>query len=139
MPRVTEKRRRFWRHPEAPSDDVTLLVTSDNPRGFRLAGFTSDYVQARDNVGIDDGFGGASINASLEGQGADRWGLFLDPKQFKGDQISQAGRKADRLQDLTSLSYRVWHDGEGYYPKLGFQMAREAPSEDGKTIAQLDL
>ena len=101
--------------------------------------FTSEYVQARDNVGIDDGFGGASINASLEGQGADRWGLFLDPKQFKGDQISQAGRKADRLQDLTSLSYRVWHDGEGYYPKLGFQMAREAPSDDGKTIAQLDL
>ena len=96
-------------------------------------------MQARDNVGIDDGFGGASINASLEGQGADRWGLFLDPKQFKGDQISQAGRKADRLQDLTSLSYRVWHDGEGYYPKLGFQMAREAPSDDGKTIAQLDL
>ena len=125
--------------PRGTADDVTLLVTSDNPRGFSLAHFTSEYVQARDNVGIDDGFGGASINASLEGQGADRWGLFLDPKQFKGDQISQAGRKADRLQDLTSLSYRVWHDGEGYYPKLGFQMAREAPTEDGKTIAQLDL
>ena len=125
--------------PRGTADDVTLLVTSDNPRGFSLAHFTSEYVQARDNVGIDDGFGGASINASLEGQGADRWGLFLDPKQFKGDQISQAGRKADRLQDLTSLSYRVWHDGEGYYPKLGFQMAREAPTDDGKTIAQLDL
>ena len=114
-------------------------MTSDNPRGFRLAGFTSDYVQARDNVGIDDGFGGASINASLEGQGADRWGLFLDPAQFKGGPISQAGRKAERLQDLTSLSYRVWHDGEGYYPKLGFRMERGAPSDDGKTIAQLDL
>ena len=125
--------------PRGIADAVTLLVTSDNPRGFRLAEFTSDYVQERDNVGRDDGFGGASIDASLEGQGADRWGLFLDPKQFKGDQISQAGRKADRLQDLTSLSYRVWHNGEGYYPKLGFRMEREAPSDDGKTIAQLNL
>jgi hypothetical protein len=125
--------------PRGTSDAVTLLVTSDNLRGFRLAGFTSDYVQERNNVGIDDGFGGASINASLEGQGADRWGLFLDPAQFKGGPISQAGRKAERLQDLTSLSYRVWHDGEGYYPKLGFRMERGAPSDDGKTIAQLDL
>jgi hypothetical protein len=74
-----------------------------------------------------------------KGQGADRWGLFLDPKQFKGGPISQGGRKAERLQDLTSLSYRVWHDGEGYYPKLGFRMERGAPSDDGKTIAQLDL
>jgi hypothetical protein len=74
-----------------------------------------------------------------KGQGADQWGLFLDPAQFKGGPISQAGRKAERLQDLTSLSYRVWHDGEGYYPKLGFRMEREAPSDDGKTISQLNL
>ena len=49
------------------------------------------------------------------------------------------GRKIDRLSDLTSLSFRVNHSGNGFYPKLGFQMARNTTADDGKTVAQLDV
>jgi hypothetical protein len=102
-------------------------------------------VKDRSAVGIADGLGGnASINASLAGEGGDRWGLFLNPAQYKADLKAEeggayGGRKIDRLSDLTSLSFRVNHSGNGSYPTLGFQMARNTTADDGKTVAQLDV
>ena len=131
--------------PRKATTAIGLTVEAGTPRGFSLAGWTSDYVKDRSAVGIADGEGGnASINASLTGQGGDRWGLFLKPAQFKADVKAEeggayGGRKIDRLSDLTSLSFRVNHSGNGFYPKLGFQMARNTTADDGKTVAQLDV
>ena len=131
--------------PRKATSAIGLTVQAGSPRGFSLAGFTSDYVKDRSAVGIADGEGGnASINASLTGQGGDRWGMFLKPAQYKADVKAEeggdyGGRKVDRLSDLTSLSFRVNHSGNGSYPRLGFQMARATDSDDGKTIAQLNV
>ncbi|WP_435219643.1 BspA family leucine-rich repeat surface protein [Luminiphilus sp. nBUS_07] len=132
--------------PRKATTAIGLTVQAGSPLGFSLAGFTSDYVKDRSAVGIADGLpgGNASINASLTGQGGDRWGLFLKPAQYKADVKTEeggayGGRKIDRLSDLTSLSFRVNHSGNGNYPKLGFQMARNDNSDDGKTIAQLNV
>ena len=131
--------------PRKATSAIGLTVQAGSPRGFSLAGWTSDYVKDRSAVGIADGEGGnASINASLTGQGGDRWGLFLKPAQYKADVKAEeggayGGRKIDRLSDLTSLSFRVNHSGNGFYPKLGFQMARNTTADDGKTVAQLDV
>ena len=99
----------------------------------------------RNNAGIADGQGGSSsINASLTGEGGDRWGLFLKPAQYKADVKTAegnnyGGRKIDRLSDLTSLSFRTQHGGDGRGPRLGLRILRDIPSRDGKTVAQLDV
>ena len=131
--------------PRKATSAIGLTVQAGSPRGFSLASWTSDYVKDRSAVGIADGLGGnASINASLTGEGGDRWGLFLNPAQYKADVKAEeggayGGRKIDRLSDLTSLSFRVNHSGNGSYPTLGFQMARNTTADDGKTVAQLDV
>jgi surface protein len=133
--------------PRKATSGIGLTVQAGSPRGFSLAGWTSDYVKDRSAVGIADGLGGnASINASLTGEGGDRWGVFLNPAQYKADVKAKeeeggayGGRKIDRLSDLTSLSFRVNHSGNGSYPRLGIQMARNTTADDGKTIAQLDV
>ena len=120
-------------------------VQAGTPRGFSLSGWTAEYVKDRNNAGIADGLGGsASINASLTGQGGDRWGLFLKPAQYKTDVKAAegnnyGGRKIDRLSDLTSLSFRPQHSGDGKGPRLGLRILRDIPSRDGKTVAQLNV
>ena len=124
---------------------IGLVVQAGTPRGFSLSGWTAQYVKDRNNAGIADGLGGSSsINASLTGQGGDRWGLFLKPAQYKADVKaaegeSYGGRKIDRLSDLTSLSFRTQHSGDGSYPRLGLRILRDIPASDGKTVAQLDV
>jgi hypothetical protein len=124
---------------------IGLVVQAGTPRGFSLSGWTAEYVKDRNNAGIADGLGGsASINASLTGQGGDRWGLFLKPAQYKTDVKaaeggSYGGRKIDRLSDLTSLSFRTQHSGDGKHPRLGLKILRDIPARDGKTVAQLDV
>ena len=124
---------------------IGLVVQAGTPRGFSLSGWTAQYVKDRNNAGIADGLGGsASINASLTGQGGDRWGLFLKPAQYKTDVKaaeggSYGGRKIDRLSDLTSLSFRAQHSGDGKHPRLGLRILRDIPARDGKTVAQLDV
>ena len=71
-------------------------------------------------------------------------GTVSQPRTIQGRRKSEeggayGGRKIDRLSDLTSLSFRVNHSGNGFYPKLGFQMARNTTADDGKTVAQLDV
>ena len=52
---------------------------------------------------------------------------------------SYGGRKIDRLSDLTSLSFRTQHSGDGKHPRLGLRILRDIPARDGKTVAQLDV
>ena len=130
---------------KANQNAIGLVVQAGTPRGFSLSGWTAEYVKDRNNAGIADGLGGsASINASLTGQGGDRWGLFLKPAQYKTDVKaaeggSYGGRKIDRLSDLTSLSFRTQHSGDGKHPRLGLRILRDIPARDGKTVAQLDV
>lgn len=130
---------------KANQNAIGLVVQAGTPRGFSLSGWTAEYVKDRNNAGIADGLGGsASINASLTGQGGDRWGLFLKPAQYKTDVKaaeggSYGGRKVDRLSDLTSLSFRTQHSGDGKHPRLGLRILRDIPARDGKTVAQLDV
>jgi hypothetical protein len=130
---------------KANQNAIGLVVQAGTPRGFSLSGWTAEYVKDRNNAGIADGLGGsASINASLTGQGGDRWGLFLKPAQYKTDVKaaeggSYGGRKIDRLSDLTSLSFRTQHSGDGKHPRLGLKILRDIPARDGKTVAQLDV
>ena len=129
---------------KANQGDIDLVVEAGTPRGFSLAGWTADYVKNRNNVGVADGLGGsASIDASLTGQGGDRWGLFLNPAQYKAEVKAAeggayGGRKIDRLSDLTSLSFRTQHSDALTYPRLGLQIARDVVV-DGKAVAQLDV
>lgn len=130
---------------KANQADIDLVVEAGTPRGFSLASWTAEYVKDRNNVGVADGLGGsASIDASLTGQGGDRWGLFLKPAQYKAEVKAAeggayGGRKIDRLSDLTSLSFRTQHSDALTYPRLGLQIARNTVAADGKTIAQLDV
>ncbi len=130
---------------KANQGDIDLVVEAGTPRGFSLSPWTADYVKNRNNVGIADGLGGsASIDASLTGQGGDRWGLFLNPAQYKAEVKAAeggayGGRKIDRLSDLTSLSFRTQHSDALTYPRLGLQIARNTVAADGKTVAQLDV
>ena len=130
---------------KANQNAIGLVVQAGTPRGFSLSGWTAEYVKDRNNAGIADGLGGsASINASLTGQGGDRWGLFLKPAQYKTDVKaaeggSYGGRKIDRLSDLTSLSFRTQHSGDGKHPRLGLRILRDIPASDGKSVAQLDV
>ena len=130
---------------QANQNGIDLVVEADTPRGFSLSGWTAEYVKDRNNVGVADGLGGAaSIDASLTGQGGDRWGLFLKPAQYKEEVKAfeggaYGGRKIDRLSDLTSLSFYTQHSDAVSYPRLGLQIARNTVAADGKTIAQLDV
>ena len=130
---------------KANQSAIGLVVEAGTPRGFSLSGWTAQYVKDRNNAGIADGLGGsASINASLTGEGGDRWGLFLKPAQYKADVKAAegnnyGGRKIDRLSDLTSLSFRAQHSGDGKGPRLGLRILRDIPSRDGKTVAQLNV
>ena len=130
---------------KANQSGVGLVVQAGTPRGFSLSGWTAQYVKDRNNAGIADGLGGsASINASLTGEGGDRWGLFLKPAQYKTDVKAAegnnyGGRKIDRLSDLRSLSFRTQHSGDGNYPRLGLRILRDIPASDGKTVAQLNV
>ena len=130
---------------KANQNGIDLVVEADTPRGFSLSGWTAEYVKNRNNVGVADGIGGlASIDASLTGQGGDRWGLFLKPAQYKEEVKAveggaYGGRKIDRLSDLTSLSFRTQHSDAVTYPRLGLRISRDIPARDGKTVAQLDV
>ena len=130
---------------KANQNGIDLVVEADTPRGFSPSGWTAEYVKNRNNVGVADGIGGlASIDASLTGQGGDRWGLFLKPAQYKEEVKAveggaYGGRKIDRLSDLTSLSFRTQHSDAVTYPRLGLRILRDIPARDGKTVAQLDV
>ncbi|MDG2442221.1 MAG: fibronectin type III domain-containing protein, partial [Luminiphilus sp.] len=100
--------------PRADLAPITLTVDSTDARGFYLSGGTSDYVKQRDQAGISDKNGGTtkSLDASLFNVG-DVWRADI-----KSENLNAGGRVLQRLHDLESLSYEVWHDQLGNYPSL---------------------
>jgi titin len=100
--------------PRADFTPITLTVDSTDARGFYLSGGTSDYVKQRDQAGIPDKNGGTtkSLDASLFNVG-DVWRADI-----KSENLNAGGRVLQRLHDLESLSYEVWHDQLGNYPSL---------------------
>jgi hypothetical protein len=117
--------------PRAELASVTLTVDATDNRGFYLSDASSQYIKDRDQAGIADKNGGGtkSLNASLENAG-DVWRA-----EIKAERLNEGGRVLQRLYDIETLSYEVWHDERGNYPALSLLIDRF----DGKRAEALYL